>query len=211
MERISFADKDGVQVVIDVCYPWLPPRCNICNAWGHKGEACNSRKIKVLQKDKEIVVVAPEVEINGDGQVRYAITPNRNVVSDLLHELEVLPPALGSNVVEVKSNDNFEVGGTSSSDVLKLDWILAGRNSSPPNRERVTGAKEVDQREGDMVISPSRFSVLAVEDNEERDGDADDDNDDIEEGEVVSKVQHTTYVCFCVYKFIFDFSYNICL
>ncbi|KAG2281692.1 hypothetical protein Bca52824_052912 [Brassica carinata] len=79
VEKISFVDKDGVQVVIDVCYPWLPPRCNICNAWGHKGESCNSRKIKTL-----------DVEINGDGQVRYAIIPNRNVVSDLLHELELV-------------------------------------------------------------------------------------------------------------------------
>ncbi|WZZ33528.1 hypothetical protein YC2023_016929 [Brassica napus] len=48
VEKINFVDKDGVQVVIDVCYPWLPPRCNICNSLGHKGESCNSRKIKVL-------------------------------------------------------------------------------------------------------------------------------------------------------------------
>ena len=92
--------------------------------------------------------------------------------------------------MEVKSNDKFEVGGTSISDVLKLDWILAGRNSSPPDGERVTGAKEVNQSEGDMVISPSRFSVLAIEENEERDGYGDDDADDIEEGQVISEVQH---------------------
>ena len=193
MEKISFVDKDGVQVVIDVCYPWLPPRCNICNALGHKGESSNSRKIKVLQKDKEIAVATetPDVEINGYGQVRYAITLNLNVVSDLLHELEVIPPALGSNVVGDKSREKFEVGGTTggdmNTDALKLDWALAGRNPSPPtDRVRVTGAKEFDQVEGDMVISPSRFSVLAIEDNEERDGDAD---DDIEEAEVVSEVQ----------------------
>ncbi|CAN6846331.1 unnamed protein product, partial [Brassica oleracea] len=189
VERISFADKNGVQVLIDVCYPWLPPKCSICNAWGHKGAACNSRKIKVLQKENEIVGLAPEAEVNGNVQERSAITPNRNAVSDLLHELEAMPPALGSNEVEVKSNDKFEVGGSSSSNVLKLDWILTGRKSSPHDRERVTGPKEVDQREGDMVISPSRFSVLATEDTEERDGDGDDDPDDIEEGQVISEVQ----------------------
>ncbi|XP_013674173.2 uncharacterized protein LOC106378615 [Brassica napus] len=191
VERISFADKNGVQVLIDVCYPWLPPKCSICNAWGHKGAACNSRKIKVLQKEKEIVGLVPETEVNGDVQDRYAITPNKNAVSDLLHELEAMPPALESNEVEVKSNDKFEVGGSSSSNVLKLDWILTGRKSSPHDRERVTGPKEVDQREGDMVISPSRFSVLATEDTEERDGDGDDDPDDIEEGQVISEVQDT--------------------
>ncbi|KAF3537830.1 hypothetical protein F2Q69_00025022 [Brassica cretica] len=155
------------------------------------GESSNSRKVKVLQKDKEIAVATetPDVEINGDGQVRYAITLNLNVVSDLLHELEVIPPALGNNVVGDKSREKFEVGGTSggdmNTDALKLDWALAGRNPSPPtDRVRVTGAKEFDQVEGDMVNSPSRFSVLAIEDNEERDGDAD---DDIEEAEVVSE------------------------
>ncbi|KAF2597305.1 hypothetical protein F2Q68_00012349 [Brassica cretica] len=66
-----------------------------------------------------------------------------------------------------------------------------GRKSSPQDRERVTGPKEVDQKEGDMVISPSRFSVLATEDPEERDGDGDDDPDDTEEGQVVSEVHGT--------------------
>ena len=40
VEKISFLDKDGVNVMIDVSYPWLPPKCSVCSAWGHKGTSC---------------------------------------------------------------------------------------------------------------------------------------------------------------------------
>lgn len=36
VEKISCLDKDGRKVMIDVSYPWLPPKCNVCATWGHK-------------------------------------------------------------------------------------------------------------------------------------------------------------------------------
>ncbi|KAF2564429.1 hypothetical protein F2Q70_00018761 [Brassica cretica] len=83
-------------------------------------------------------------DITGDSMTapaRCAVAQSRNAVSDLLHELEAMPPPLGSNEVEVKPNEKFEVGGSSSTNALNLEWILTGRKSSPQDRERVTGER----------------------------------------------------------------------
>lgn len=35
---------------IPVAYPWLPPRCGICQKWGHSAQNCESSpKIRILE------------------------------------------------------------------------------------------------------------------------------------------------------------------
>ncbi|KAG2295599.1 hypothetical protein Bca52824_042268 [Brassica carinata] len=135
VEKISFLDGAGEKVMIDVSYPWVPPKCKVCNSWGHKGVSCTSKKVQVLQKDKETEeeVENAGVEINGDGKVRYELNPNRNIVSEMLLELEGLPPALGCGVVGDTSRKYFEIGETSNSITenteANLDWALVGCKS----------------------------------------------------------------------------------
>ncbi|KAL0701311.1 hypothetical protein Bca4012_057433 [Brassica carinata] len=202
VEKISFQDKDGENVVIDVSYPWLPPRCTVCSGWGHKGASCTSKKIQVLQKDKEVAVSAEGVDvvINGDGKVRYEIAANRNVVSDLLLELEGLPPALGSNVVGDESRKEKEIGSTSKSvsDVgdsttSKEEWPLVnGKALSLPLLEKQQDAEGEERvKEGNDLISPSRFSVLEKEGFDDSDVIENVDEDKMEEGEVVTVTQKT--------------------
>lgn len=199
VEKIICMDKDGLEVMIDVSYPWLPPQCNVCNAWGHKGVNCTSNKIRVLQNGKEIVEETgdTEVVINGEGKVRYELDKNRNVVNELLLELEDLPPALGSDVVGDVSRKAFEVGGISLSaselvaENSELDWALVGGKSPQMEAKRTEEMAEVDGR-NDGIISPSRFSVLAIEgddDNQEEDEDSKEEGgveevEELEEGEV---------------------------
>ncbi|KAG2282453.1 hypothetical protein Bca52824_053673 [Brassica carinata] len=141
VEKFCFPGKDGVQVQIEVCYPWLPSRCILCKGWGHKGVNCSSKKIKVLQKGKEIVVATPEtdVELTGEARVRHATHHNHNVVSDMINELENLPQALGIGDLgdALKERSESEGSGSGSSeDQSKLDWALVGRlSSSPTDRE----------------------------------------------------------------------------
>ncbi|CAL9248188.1 unnamed protein product, partial [Arabidopsis halleri] len=40
-ERICVEDKEGVEYMISVSYPWLPPRCTQCRSWGHKEADCS--------------------------------------------------------------------------------------------------------------------------------------------------------------------------
>ena len=116
VEKIRCLDREGAEVEIDVSYPWLPPRRNICNVWGHKGANCTSKKINMLQKGKELEVLHPKQNevINDQGKAQYDLDPKRNVVSDLLSELEVLDPALGSGVAGDEPRNAFETGGTSN-------------------------------------------------------------------------------------------------
>ncbi|KAG2321536.1 hypothetical protein Bca52824_014749 [Brassica carinata] len=146
VEKISFQDKDGENVVIDVSYPWLPPRCTVCSGWGHKGASCTSKKIQVLQKDKEVAVSAEGVDvvINGDGKVRYEIAANRNVA---------------------------------------LSLPLLEKQQDAEGEERV--------KEGNDLISPSRFSVLEKEGFDDSDVIENVDEDKMEEGEVVTVTQKT--------------------
>ncbi|KAF3540751.1 hypothetical protein F2Q69_00024080 [Brassica cretica] len=122
VEKISCLDKDGATVMIEVYYPWLPPKCSICNAWGNQGSNCKSKRITMLQKDKEVEVPKEDA-----------------VVGDVVITGDEVPKA-----------------------VEGLDGAL-GRN--------------------DVVISPSRFSVLALEEIEE---DGANEEEDLEEGEVVA-------------------------
>lgn len=162
VEKIICLDKDGLEVMIDVSYPWLPPQCNVCNAWGHKGVNYTSNKIRVLQMGKEIVEETgdTEVVINGEGKVRYELDKNRNVVNELLLELEDLPPALGSDVVGDVSRKAFEVGGISLSaselvaENSELDWALVGGKSPQMEAKRTEEMAEVDGR-NDGIISLS--------------------------------------------------------
>ncbi|KAG5380286.1 hypothetical protein IGI04_028128 [Brassica rapa subsp. trilocularis] len=192
VEKISCLDKDGATVMIEVCYPWLPPKCNVCNAWGHQGSNC--KRITVLQKDKEVEVPkedagVSDVVINGDGTVRYDLNTNRNVVTELLQELEGLPPALGSNIVGDISREAFEKGNTSCSDGLEAatqDWAVVGRID--PNLVTSEVPKAVESLDGvqgqnDVLISPSRFSVLALEGIGE---DVTNEEEELEEGEVIA-------------------------
>ncbi|KAF2550932.1 hypothetical protein F2Q68_00036208 [Brassica cretica] len=126
-------------------------------------------------------------------KVSYELDNNRNVVNDLLLEFEGLPPALGSDAVGDVSMKAFEVGGTSKTGsevepetAANQVSALVGRESpSSPRKggKRAIGDEEV-QGEDEVVISPSRFSVLALEDIAE---DSENEEDELEEGEMVAK------------------------
>ncbi|KAL0705747.1 hypothetical protein Bca4012_072172 [Brassica carinata] len=171
VEKISFLDKDGVNVMIDVSYPWLPPKCS----------------------DKEAVVDAEDSDVvkNGEGKVRYELEATRNVVSDLLLELEGLPPALGS--AGYVSRTGLEYGSMSKTGEITSpyqEWALV-RGKSPSlvlqERQLETGSVEGSKEEIVGIKSPSRFSVLATEGFEEGETtevkEDDETEDEIEEGE----------------------------
>lgn len=40
-DRISIR---GTYLTIQVTYPWLPPRCTLCQVWGHVGKECGTVK-----------------------------------------------------------------------------------------------------------------------------------------------------------------------
>ena len=72
-----------------------------------------------------------DVVKNGEGKVRYELEATRNVVSDLLLELEGLPPALGS--AGYVSRTGLEYGSMSKTGEITSpyqEWALV-RGKSP--------------------------------------------------------------------------------
>lgn len=46
-QKICFVDRDGIEVTVEVSYPWLPPCCGNCTKWGHTDKDC--QVVKRLQ------------------------------------------------------------------------------------------------------------------------------------------------------------------
>lgn len=38
--KISFKDQKGIDTLVSITYPWLPPRCSVCAKWGHNEQNC---------------------------------------------------------------------------------------------------------------------------------------------------------------------------
>ncbi|KAG7578523.1 hypothetical protein ISN45_Aa03g027070 [Arabidopsis thaliana x Arabidopsis arenosa] len=52
-KKICFS-KNGTDFWVDFFYPWLPPRCSICEKWGHLDVRCvaNSKKVEEISQKK---------------------------------------------------------------------------------------------------------------------------------------------------------------
>ncbi|WZZ49447.1 hypothetical protein YC2023_049554 [Brassica napus] len=201
VEKISYIDKAEVEVVLGASYPWLPPKCEVCRKWGHKGSDCYAKNISILQKDKgydlAIVVVEGEQSLK------------KNHVSDLLQELEeftLYAPlgngvavnnmlnsiVLGAGLVEVGQSGvvQAELAEVGQSGVLVSDKLGSDANGKSAVTEmqdqlvESTSAEVEDKAEGGISISPSRFQALA---NIHEEGEEEfDEGSDTEEGEIVT-------------------------
>ena len=184
VEKISCLDRDGKGVLIEVLYPWLPPKCNICNRWGHLGSSCKSKMISVMQKSKEVALEKGTLDADktGEGSARDDLkNTKRNVVQELLHELEGIPLTCGNNDVGGVKRKDLEVGDTSITDrseQRKEEWALVGRPDSAEKRNLVG-----EGHKSDVLISPSRFSILALDEQAEVENDDKDEDSNDEKNE----------------------------
>lgn len=198
VEKIVFKDKQNQQREIGISFPWLPPRCTVCNKWGHKGVDCRDTNVRILQKqigDKEgseFADVPPPVSGNG-GFV------------DLLKELEKLPTKafeaavreeeIVSNVVSKDSGDQ-ESGKGDDTLMIRLSepttdgfpangegWLAVSGNSNAALAGGKGEAATAQYKEAEVVGSPSRFSpLIGIE--EEAEENLDETEGELEEGEL---------------------------
>lgn len=47
--------------MVTVDYPWLPPKCAICNSWGHKSEDCAQAKTASILTKQQGTVIHNEI------------------------------------------------------------------------------------------------------------------------------------------------------
>lgn len=100
VEKISFLKKVGVLQEVEVSFPWLPPRCNICRKWGQKGQECLSKEIQILQnKEGEVEpanFAAMPCAAEGTSSKKGTEKQVGNVIENLIKELEILSPTIAA-------------------------------------------------------------------------------------------------------------------
>ena len=86
----SFKSERGGDTIVESVYPWLPPRCTVCEKWGHQNSDCLGGKKKnmvltkvVAEKEQGEVQVAEEkIEQQGE-QRNEGKNDNANAVVNL--------------------------------------------------------------------------------------------------------------------------------
>lgn len=89
VERVEFKGKKGEQCVIEVKYPWLPPRCSICQGWGHKGSECRNAKVTIFKRGEESASTEGFEEI--PTTTKKIGNNGGNVLQEFLKELAAMP------------------------------------------------------------------------------------------------------------------------
>ncbi|KAL0723241.1 hypothetical protein Bca4012_037840 [Brassica carinata] len=193
VEKISYVNNVGASVTLEVGYPWLPPKCEVCRRWGHKGSECSAKMLPFCKKKNKDAAL-PIVVVGEDHALQ------KNPVSDLLQEQEEFTPyAPIGDGVEVNNMLNsivlgagmVEVGQSAKDLVTQSSISEAGGNADPEQNwtevqgkpyEAVTSDDVRGEARG-ITVSPSRFQALAdISEDDEADND---DPSETEEGEIV--------------------------
>ncbi|KAF3499171.1 hypothetical protein F2Q69_00044231 [Brassica cretica] len=189
VEKISFKDNAGSAHEVEVNFPWLPPRCSVCRRWGHKGQDCSSKEIRILNKKVEeaaasLFAVIPHgrdkagdrvevVEGNEVATVEGDVIKEGNVFENLIQDLEALTP-VANNVAALEGIKLTEP----TTEVFHTNGIGAWENGRGMKQVGDTGG------EGAIIISPSRFSPLQGIEEEAEDA-MEDNGKEVEEGEIL--------------------------
>jgi len=160
--------------MVEYQFPWLPPRCSSCCKWGHLQEVClTSRSLRRHSKPVE-----PETEV-----VTEVIPSQQDLQKDpllvsnlLVNQREVETNGTEKNseaeTTELKENENVIAVIEKEQDDGTWHSVSPAKGHQRPKLQHV--------HENQNHVSPSRYTVLAMEDDT-------DELENQEEGEIVSK------------------------
>lgn len=172
-EKICFKDKNQDSITVEVKYPWFPPRCTLCNEWGHTMKDCAKPNSQIVLQRKQSSDKQHEVPAVGKGM-------GKEVVLKLLEDLERVEVQT-QNINISKENDMQRMvtapvedrplsEPTNIQEELVEVWETNGRPISP----RVGNNSHCNV----IVESPNGFQVLSdIREEDERE-------EEKEEGEI---------------------------
>uniref|UniRef100_A0A0D3BGQ3 DUF4283 domain-containing protein n=1 Tax=Brassica oleracea var. oleracea TaxID=109376 RepID=A0A0D3BGQ3_BRAOL len=159
VEKITFKDKEGLEREIGVNFPWLPPRCTVCRKWGHKGQDCTGKDVKLLKKQEEgekgkqggnSVDVAKDIGLD----CRALIDINHKAFEE--QHLRAREKAQGIQLIE-PTTEAFHTADTGSWENVhgrrKGTEVGGSQSHQGSLQKRYTDEKGI-------AVSPSRFSPL---------------------------------------------------
>ncbi|XP_013632914.1 PREDICTED: uncharacterized protein LOC106338497 [Brassica oleracea var. oleracea] len=155
----------GRTTTIQVSYPWLPPRCSLCNNWGHTDKECGKAKgaNSDSRKEKKISSKTKQTEATNDTILKY--TDDTILEIPVSTDVRTDEPRVSE---EGKPTDSMADPHTSIVDTqsnIEKYWRLVGNGHKASPRRKVAQNSSENKTN---TRSPSRFHLLA----------------DVEEGEV---------------------------
>ncbi|KAF8087228.1 hypothetical protein N665_0594s0004 [Sinapis alba] len=202
-----FRSKSGINANIEFIYPWIPTKCSCCGKWGHNKKECSHQEKDVMEKSAE--QEKGRVDNSQTGNVEHVFS--KEILAGKIMDDAVQKGVDIADTVEVSQAANSALPGiyqgestgnaneqsseveenrvvteetVKTIDISEKDWS----NVSPGRAGRVLDKKQNSK----TVISPSRFSLLAVEEDDqciaqesEDDQSGDRQNEDMEEGEIL--------------------------
>lgn len=194
-KKMSF-NFHGKETVVEYTFPWLPSKCSNCDKWGHSVKAClaapkglteeTMEKINVVEVDQQIDVEkdngsmelsVEQTKMEGKGQ-------ERELVNDLVQE------------AHYEGTKNNDVGKyiESETDSVEKGWSEV----HPSKASRTPSPKKNSEHEQLSILSKTRFSVLSLTEEEDKEDDEQKVVEKEEEGEIedkedeVNTVEHVT-------------------
>ena len=168
-KSFRFKSDKGVDATVDYKYPWLPPRCSSCSKWGHLQDVClakNSTKTvlkpvsteakRVITIETETISHLEEIQVESTSQ---AATHEGETVAQETLPLDAIPAAINlllvNEVQDSLANDSIR----QISDSVEESWHDVSPTKTSRQRSNTPHEKQ------DTLVSPSRFSLLATEED----------------------------------------------
>ncbi|CAE6075465.1 unnamed protein product [Arabidopsis arenosa] len=167
-KKIKFT-KNGKEFWVDFVYPWLPPRCSICEKWGHLDSRCVA--------NKKYSAVGSEMKW----------VEKSKVTKDAVVQTSTLETVTTSDKVNEKAPETDQTSSEKMDDVGEWSQVSLSKTSRSPSKA-VT--------EAPILVSASKFSVLCTEEEEEgelQETEEKNDDDDDEDGAKVEDGQATAH------------------
>ncbi|WZZ70434.1 hypothetical protein YC2023_081804 [Brassica napus] len=163
-EKICFKDKNQDSITVEVKYPWLPPRCTLCNEWGHTMKDCAKPNSQIVLQRKQSSDKQHEVPAVGKGM-------GKEVVLKLLEDLERVDK---ENDMQRMVTAPVEYRPLSEPTNIQEELVEVWETNGKPISPRVGNNSHCNV----IVESPNGFQVLSdIREEDERE-------EEKEEGEI---------------------------
>lgn len=152
VEKISYLDGAGAKQEVEVTFPWLPSRCNICHRWGHKGQECTGKGVTLKRRsneDKETSTFQPMPQ-----EVDKIVETEENVLQNLIQDLEATIPRTSPSNPTKGGELGVSVGVPLSEPTTEgFQTSDTGNWETIHGKKQVREAGEKDGRHGDSSLS----------------------------------------------------------
>ncbi|XP_020868126.1 uncharacterized protein LOC110224871 [Arabidopsis lyrata subsp. lyrata] len=156
-KKICFS-KNGTDFWVDFSYPWLPPRCTICDKWGHLETRCvaNLKKSEISSQE-----VPKAIESKSLVEISSQEVPNLSIVLEKGASIETEQVA-EKVTTEMSQEASTNIVDANGDDTDQWTTVSPSKASRSPNKDFV-----LQQNTALPVASASKFAVLSVDEEEE--------------------------------------------